>query len=279
MAPYRESLWGKGTRIPIRRADCLLMCFYTDLGDGCFRASLHTTGPWDPRFQHAGPPSALLGRAVERVEPRDDVMVARMTVEILGSIPVGDLEVAARMERPGRSVELVSASLSADGREVARASAWRVRRTEGVSVPTRLAAPPGLPGAAGSREPEGWVEGYVQAMEWRWAAGFFAEPGPATVWGRMRHPLVDGEEPTPLQRTLAIADSGNGISSELDPRDWWFINPELSVHLHREPVGEWVCLDAQTHVSEGGVGLATSVLSDLSGPVGVGAQSLLVAPR
>lgn len=255
------------------------MSFYTDLGGGLFRASRHTTGPWDAASQHAGPPSALLGRAVERVAPRDDVMVARVTVEVLGPVPVGDVEVSARLARPGRSVELVEATLRAGGREVARASAWRVRRTEGTSVATRLPAPPALPAETAQREPEGWVEGYVQAMEWRWAAGFFAEPGPATVWGRMRYPLVDGEEPSPLQRVLAVADSGNGVSSELDPRAWWFINPELSVHLHREPVGEWVCLDAQTSVSDGGVGLATSVLSDQAGPIGVGAQSLLVAPR
>jgi hypothetical protein len=255
------------------------MAFFVDLGGGRFRASAHTTGPWDPSFQHAGPPSALLGRAIERVEPRADVMVARVTVEILGSIPVGELELSARMERPGRSVELVSATLSAGGRDVARASAWRVRRTEGASVPTRLTAPAPLSQGSTQPEPEGWVEGYLQAMEWRWVAGRFAEPGPATVWGRMRHPLVEGEEPTPLQRALVVADSGNGISAELDPRRWWFINPELSLHLHREPVGEWVCLDAQTHVSDGGVGLATSVLSDQQGPVGVGAQTLLVGPR
>jgi hypothetical protein len=255
------------------------MAFFEDRGDGTFRASPHTTGPWDPRSQHAGPPSALLGRAIERFDPREDVVVGRVTVEILGAIPVGEVTVTARMERPGRSVELVSASMSADGREVARASAWRVRRTEGASVPTRLPVPPALAEGTAQPDPEGWVEGYLQAMEWRWAVGYFAEPGPATVWGRMRHPLVDGEEPSPLQRALIIADSGNGISAELDPRHWWFINPELTLHLHREPRGEWVCLDAQTHVSDGGVGLATSVLSDAHGPIGVGAQSLLVAPR
>ena len=255
------------------------MALFTDLGADRFLASEHTTGPWDPRFQHAGPPSALLGRAIEHVDPRDDVMVARVTVEVLGPIPVGELLVTARMERPGRSVELVSATMSADGRDVARAAAWRVRRTQGASVPTRLPTPPPLSEGGPRPDPQGWVQGYLQAMEWRWVTGFFAEPGPATVWGRMRHPLVDGEEPTPLQRALVIADSGNGISAELDPRQWWFINPELSLHLHREPVGEWVCLDAQTHVSDGGVGLATSVLSDVHGPIGVGAQSLLVGPR
>jgi hypothetical protein len=99
------------------------------------------------------------------------------------------------------------------------------------------------------------------------------------VWARMRYPLVPDEKPGPLERVLAVADSGNGVSWELDLGQWHFINPELTVHLHREAVGEWICLDAQTAIAAGGAGLATSVLSDVDGPVGVGAQSLLVAPR
>jgi hypothetical protein len=95
----------------------------------------------------------------------------------------------------------------------------------------------------------------------------------------MRYPLVPDEEPGPLERVLAVADSGNGVSSALDIRRWQFINPELTVHLHREAAGEWICLDAQTVISTGGAGLATSVLSDLDGQIGVGAQSLLVTSR
>jgi hypothetical protein len=95
----------------------------------------------------------------------------------------------------------------------------------------------------------------------------------------MRYPLVPDQKPTPLERVLVIADSGNGASWELDLNRWLFINPELTVHLHREAVGEWICLDAQTAISAGGAGLATSVLSDIDGPLGVGAQSLLIAPR
>lgn len=255
------------------------MAFYQDLGDGRVLATTHTTGPWDVRFQHGGPPSALLGRAIESVSPRDDVLVARMTVEILGAIPVAELAVSARMVRPGRSVELVEAALSHDGREVARATAWRVRRTAGVAVPSRARVAPPLPEGTDDREVPGWVEGYLQAMEWRWAVGHLVEPGPAVGWARMRMPLLEGEPPSPLTRVLILADSGNGASSELDIRAWQFINPELTVHLHREAVGEWVCVDAATTISEGGVGLATSLLSDLDGPIGVGAQALLVNPR
>lgn len=255
--------------------------FYVPLDDDGtrWRATGHTAGPWDAAAQHGGPPSALLGRAVERCAPREDVVVARVTVEILGAVPVGELELRARVARPGRSVELVEAALSAGGRDVARASAWRVRRTTADSVAGAAALPPDLPNEQQEFDRSGWLDGYLSAVEWRFVQGHFAQPGPGTAWSRLRHPLVPGEEPSPLQRVLAVADSGNGISSELDLARWHFINPELTVHLHREAVGEWVCLDARTTISSGGAGLATSVLSDLDGPVAVGAQSLLVAPR
>jgi len=244
---------------------------------------VHTTGPWDAGAQHGGPPSALLGREMQRCQPRDDMIVARFTCEILGAIPVGEISVAARVTRPGRSVQLVEAIASAGGRDVARACAWRVLRTAAGPVASPPAVPATLPGE-GAGEPAtgprgGWVDGYLSAIEWRGVRGGFSEPGPATVWARMRYPLVPDEEPGPLERVLAIADSGNGVSRELDITSWHFINPELTVHLHREATGEWICLDARTVISAGGAGLATSVLSDLDGPVGVGAQSLLIAPR
>jgi hypothetical protein len=147
-------------------------------------------------------------------------------------------------------------------------------------VPSRQPGPEGPPDQYPEmRQPRSWGEGYLSAIEWRPIRGGFTKPGPATVWGRMRYPLVPDEEPSPLERVLVIADSGNGVSWELDIRRWHFINPELTVHLHREAEGEWICLDAHTTISRGGTGLATSVLSDAVGPVGTGAQTLLVAPR
>ncbi len=277
--------------------------FYIPAGEGAWLATSHTTGPWDARAQHGGPPSALLGRTMQRCEPRDDMIIARFTCEILHAIPVGEIMVRARLARPGKNVALLEAVASADGRDVARATAWRVRRTDSPPVAPPQPPPPALPAVPPSPPPGGqlsappgepfpappgrppaaapgwWVDGYLSAIEWRPVRGHFAEPGPATVWGRMRFPLVPDEEPGPLERVLAIADSGSGVSGALDFRSWQFINPELTVHLHREAAGEWICLDAQTAISTGGAGLATTVLSDLDGQVGIGTQSLLVAPR
>ncbi len=253
--------------------------FYLPLGDGRWRATVHTTGPWDARAQHGGPPSALLGRAIQRCQPRDDMIIARFTCEILGVVPVGELSVQARLTRPGRSVEFLEAVASAGGRDVARASAWRVLRTSSETALPGAVLPPGLPDRAVGSPPDGWVDGYLSAVEWRPVRGHFTEPGPATVWARLRYPLVPDEEPGPLERVLAVADSGNGLSGQLDITKWLFINPELTVHVHREAAGEWICLAAQTAISSGGTGLATSMLSDQSGPLGVAAQSLLISRR
>jgi Thioesterase-like superfamily len=253
--------------------------FYVPLGEDLWHATVHTAGPWDPGAQHGGPPSALLGRAIERCAPRDDMVVARFTCEILGPIPVGEIAVRAAVVRPGRSVELVEAVASAAGRDVARAAAWRVLRSPSESVPPHQQALGSLPPPGDWKPPARWSDGYISALEWRSEHGNFGELGPAIMWGRMRYPLVPDEEPSPLERVLIIADSGNGASSVLDLSRWYFINPEVTVHLHREAVGEWIRLDATTIVSAGAAGLATTTLSDERGPIGVGAQSLLVAPR
>jgi hypothetical protein len=116
-------------------------------------------------------------------------------------------------------------------------------------------------------------------MEIRFASGSFAQAGPAVAWFRMVHPLVDGEEPSPVQRAVGAADFGNGVSSELDWTRWLFVNTDLTVLLHRPPRGAWVALDARTTLERSGVGLATSTLHDEHGPIGMAHQSLFLAPR
>ena len=121
--------------------------------------------------------------------------------------------------------------------------------------------------------------GWHTAMEFRFVTGAYLELGPALVWMRMRHPLVEGEDPTPLQRVLVAADAGNGVSAALDYRRFIFINTDLTVHLHRAPATEWVCLDAVTQLDAAGVGMSDTLLWDERGRIGRAAQTLLVASR
>jgi hypothetical protein len=120
---------------------------------------------------------------------------------------------------------------------------------------------------------------YKDALEWRFVEGEFDAPGPATAWTRLRVPLVAGEEPTPLERLLVMADAASGISAALDWSAWMFVNVDLGVHLARPPRGEWMAMDARTDIGPTGMGLCTSTLYDAEGAVGVSTQTLLVGPR
>jgi hypothetical protein len=257
-----------------------------------------TRGPWDPGSQHAGPPAALIGREIARLDGGDERELGRVTYEILRPVPIAPLAVDAKVIRPGRAVELAEAILSDEEGEVIRARAWRLRRGD-VDIPAGLSsddgpgtlgtspstlrpgfAPPGPDEAKpGSFPDTGQAVGYQTAMEYRFVRGGFADPGPAVAWMRMRVPLVHGEEPTPLDRVLVAADSGNGVSAALDWSRFLFINVDLTVHLHRPPEGEWVCLDAITIPERSGIGIADTALYDERGPIGRAVQTLLIDAR
>jgi hypothetical protein len=271
--------------------------FYVAEGEAFVSTEL-TRGPWDPGSQHAGPPAALIGRAVERLPAADPMQVGRITYEILRPVPIAPLRVKAEITRPGRRVEMFEATMLAGDEPLVRARGWRIRHgavglPEGVASAEAAAVPSGSeqvlrPGwaPAGPEESSkagffdtGQSVGYHTAMDYRFASGRFLEPGPATVWMRMRHPLVAGEEATALQRMLIAADSGNGVSAALDWRRFIFINVDLSVHFSRMPEGEWVGLDAITLPERTGTGLTDTALFDRRGPIGRAAQTLLVSER
>jgi hypothetical protein len=246
-----------------------------------FHATFATTGPWFADSQHAGPPSALLARALEHCAPQPGTQIGRITVDVLGPVPAGEVTVRAAVERPGRSITLLVAELTAGGRTVMRARAWRLATGDTADVATADTATMPGPDTARLRteRPPGWLPGFIDALEWRWVHGWLGDPGPGAVWARQRVPLVQGEDPTPLQRMLLVADSGNGAAAPLDIREWLFVNTELTVHLHRPPSGEWMAVDARTTLGPSGMGTVAGLLYDDQGQVGRCAQCLTVRRR
>lgn len=240
-------------------------------------------GPWTPDAQHGGPPAALLARAVERFDGGAAMVVARLTIELLRPVPIAALNVRTRAVRPGKKVQLVEATLVAGDTEVARCTGLRMRYAD-LPVPERVAAltPPPRPETGAAHLPVwGAMVSYPafhrDGVEHRFVAGGFDQLGPSTDWIRLRVPLIAGEETSPLCRVAAAADFGNGISSVLQRSDGYtFINPDLTIYLHRYPIGEWICLDARTAVSPHGVGMAESLLFDERGAIGRSVQSLLI---
>lgn len=256
-----------------------------EVADGSLMPTDLARGPWDVGALHGGPAAGIVVRAVEQHLARDGGgpwQLARLTLELLRPVPVEPLVVEARTSRPGRKVTLVEASISAGDREVARGVALAIRRAElELPLPPRRAAtsvvdPNALPRSRPPQRAGVWQAFHNEAVEMRWEAGSWEEPGPVVLWMRLRVPFVAGEETSPAMRAVALGDFGNGVSSELPFGEWRFLNPELTVHLARQPRGEWVRLDARSVLGPAGAGMAESELSDADGVFGRGTQSLLI---
>ncbi|MGW3343624.1 thioesterase family protein [Nonomuraea rubra] len=252
---------------------------YERLSEGRYLASEHTQGPWDPRSQHLGPVTALVAHELARTAPRPGLELSRLVVDVFAPVPVAELEVATDVVRDGKRVQCLSASVSSGGRELVRATAWRIREAGTPPTPVRQ-APPVPPRE--EQHGRSWLQsgfGYGKALDWRFVTGSAEETGPATAWGRLTVPLVAGEEPDPVERVAVFADSGNGISSALGFDTHVFVNVDLTISLFRAPVGEWICMEAETVIGPSGRGLTRSTLFDVAGEIGAATQTLFVAPR
>lgn len=250
------------------------------------RANELSRGPWDPNALHGGPVAALVARSFEATPDGRTLHPARLTMEMRYPVPLGELTVRTMPIRPGKRVQVLGAVVTRTGDDqVLVAASLQQIRYQPLAIDHDLAAVtgpdevPALPhGQVRSRPDWGHtdVAFHSHATEHRLVRGGWDELGPTTDWIRLVVPVVEGEEPSPLQRVVAAADFGNGISAALPFGRYVFINPDLTVHLYRLPDGEWVCLDAATYVSHDGVGQAECHLFDQQGRLGHSSQSLLL---
>jgi hypothetical protein len=258
---------------------------FTVLSPRMVRASELTRGPWDPQHQHAGPPIAMVCRAIEAVAHDHGLThIGRLTANLLRPIPIAELEIEVDTDYSGRNAAHYSARIWGQGKELARFTALAQRESD-IVLPESLDGHP-LPQAprppadsAPDRMPFGrQLAGYADLVENRIASGHFFR-GRCASWFRLRHPLVEGEDTSGYQRVAVAADSGNGISAVLDFARYSFVNADLSIHLLRRPLGEWICVDARTLLAPNGCGLAESQLFDEQGLIGRATQSLAVRAR
>jgi len=258
---------------------------YVPAGEGTWRSSELTRGPWHPEHQHAGPPIALVAREIERAAAALELThIARLTANLLRPIPIAELAVEVQTDYAGRNAAHFSARLNAGGKEVARFTALAQRESE-FEIPADLPGhpPPSAPRALDESPQERFpftkrLTGYADLIESRIAQGRMFR-GPSAVWFRLRHALVAGEEPTSIQRVAVAADSSNGISAVLDFSGYVFVNSDLTINLLRQAQGEWVCIDACTWVGPRGGGLAEARIFDAGGLIGRATQSLSIRQR
>lgn len=258
----------------------MIEAFYEPLPGGSVRATPRTTGPWSLEAQHGGPVGGLMARALETVVPRG-FQVCRVTMELLRPVPIGVLQTTAELTWRGWAAAHLTGELRSGGHVCvrARAAALRPKPLELPELPpepTWETPPEGLPSEDFAFF--GTHEGFHKAIDCRIVEGAF-EQGPTRSWFRQRVPLVAGEEPTPLQRLMVAADCGNGLSICMDIKRYTFINPDLSVVVHRLPAGEWIGMDARTRPTAAGIGTSDTLMLDERGPLGRAMQTLVLAKR
>lgn len=243
-------------------------------GHPMFESTPLTRSNWGPDLQHGSPPLALLTRAVEELIDGTGMRIGRLSLDILGAIPVDRVHVTAEVQRPGRRICLLTAHLYARGRAVAQLSAWALATTDTADVATDRHEPltQGPP-----QPPPAWLataRGYIESVQW--STHLDNPDGTAVAWLRPEVALVDGEEPTALQRLAMVVDSANGVGAALDMRKFSFMNTDTVVHLHRLPTGADFGLQARASIGPDGIGVTTAEIFDRTGFIGTSAQTLLV---
>ena len=262
---------------------------FTELADGRLQPNGTARGPWSPHALHGGPVAAAVARAAEAAlgsTGSEAVEPVRMTVDLERPVPLAPLRIDAEIVRAGRKVQVAAATVRDASEQVLATARVLATRRSSVDLPADLIQPADErppPVDAGHGEPAYRPDAsleyfHADGVEHRYVAGRFSRQGPATDWIRLAVPVVAGEEPSPFQRTVAAADFCNGISSVLPWDRWSFINPDLTVSLHRTPVGPWICVDATSRLDPSGVGTAEADLFDERGRVGRAVQTLIVQP-
>ena len=247
-----------------------------------FESTALTEGPWRTDAQHGGPPSALLGFLTEQHVGPDEALV-RINIELRAGVPLDTLQVTTTRTSMSRRVHRVRCELRHQDQVVAISNALVLTGGEhpepgGVTIHT----PPVAPGDVVHTPAPTWASASVgtpfhrDAVEHRFVSGAFGVPGAAVDWVRLKVPVVEGHALTGIQRVLACTDLGSGISALYDPgAGFGLINADLDVSFFGEHHGDWVLLDAESHLAPSGTGVGISRLFDEDSMVAIATQSLL----
>ena len=240
--------------------------------------------PWSSAGLHGGPAAGLLARAIERTAAADDLVVARLTVDLFRQVPNAPLEVTTRVVRQGRRIQASEASLWSDGVEVSRASGLLLQQTEvdlpESALPADLVPPfpeveidvalsGGVPGAQ---------PGFHHAVHCRRLNATDSGWPMGIAWFRLPGPLVEGETNSPFVVVASIADFTNALAG---PRNAGvgFINCDISLNLIRPTESDWICLQVDAHAQPTGIAMAHARVFDRRGLIGMVSESRLANRR
>ena len=238
-----------------------------------FVATILTQGGWDPRHANGGTVLALLGHCLDDVPTLTPMSVSRLTADLVRPVPMGErLEVSGVVLREGKKIQLVELVARIGDVEHVRMTALRLRDADLSGGPVPASTTDGRPAdalqapeeALRLRDAATHQPGFFRAVDMRRAQ--VADGGAPGCWVRLDVPIV-AEEPVSATGRLAFAiDYANLIGLETNQLPITMINPDVSAHVLRPPVGDWIGLTGDTRFNPGlGRGMSTALLSDEAG--------------
>jgi hypothetical protein len=226
------------------------------------------------------PVSGAIIDAIDRFVGQRPAMpagLARVSFDILGKLPATEFYVDVRVVRPGRTIELLEATMTSNGRPTIAARAWLLAHQDTSAVAGGQAdLLPDPEGLASSSLTVTWSGGYISSLDVRHCGE--PAPGRSRTWVSTDIDLIDDQPVSDLARFIGLIDTANGVAVRASPKEWMFPNVDLTVHLYRQPRGRWVGLDTTVTFGADGHGLTSTVLHDIHGPVGRSEQILVVRP-
>jgi hypothetical protein len=245
---------------------------------GYYQPSVLAGGPWDPRHQHGGAVSGLLAQCLEGVPAPVPMRITRLTVEMFRGVPLKPLRVEIRTLRAGKRIQSLEANLFDGETQVARATALRMRREErlgelasntplGPEVASRPDQVLSLETAKRFEDGAIPIPGFVRSVELASFQSSVRDGMPATVWARLLCRVVEGVAPSPTVRLATLVDFASGTGSPLDYTRWTSINPDLTIHILREPRTDWIAIHGATHFADDGIGQSSATIYDEQGLV------------
>ena len=248
-----------------------------------YQPTKHAQGAWNEHEQHMAPATGLLTAELNGYAPQENMRIARISLDILGLIPLDDFTITTRCIRPGKTIELIEAVMSSRGRDAIIARAWRLMTQDtseiaGIEDQKAVHKPEELPIW---EDMKGWPGGFIESVRLV-ADDTQRRPGRGMVWITNDVEMIEGKPTDDLVHLLGMVDTANGVVPRLglglSELEWMFPNTDLQIHMHRAPQGRWLGIEAVQQYGDDGIGLTSAVLHDVHGPFGRSEQILTIRP-
>lgn len=247
-----------------------------------YQPTKHAQGAWNEHEQHMAPATGVLTAELNGYAPQDNMRIARVSLDILGLIPLDDFIITTRCIRPGKTIELIEAVMSSRGRDAIIARAWRLmtQDTSEIAGLEDQKAPYNPEGLPVWDEMKGWPGGFIESV--RLVTDTQRRPGRGMIWITNDIEMIEGVATDDLVHLLGMVDTANGVVPRLgiglSKLEWMFPNTDLQIHMHRAPQGRWLGIEAVQQYGEDGIGLTSAILHDTQGPFGRSEQILTIRP-